>query len=67
MSDRGCIRIIFPGVVESYAPLETVEHIDMAMSVLSLCREIAKRRESDIPAQIRIFDEDELMVLGGAR
>jgi hypothetical protein len=64
MTERGCIHIIFPGYIESHSPLNSVEEIDIAISVLGLCRDVAKRRESDIPSQMRIFDETELMVIG---
>ena len=64
--ERGCIHIIFPGCVESHSPLTNVEDIDLAISVLGLCRDVAKRRESDIPCQTKIFDECELLELVGA-
>lgn len=63
--ERGAIHIIFPDFVESYSPLTTVRDIDLAISVLGLCREIAKQRESDIPQAVRIVREEELLVFGG--
>lgn len=64
--ERGCIHIIFPGYLESHAPLTNVEEIEIAISVLGLCREVAKRRESDIPQQVKFFDEGDLLEITGA-